>query len=216
MKPQITEGMMQHLLVHSYRNYHAKGLDYLCLQRSEHLTLKVYFFDNPAFEAGEVVCPHDHRYNFSTTVIRGSATNQLWAPLAKVQVKPSADLHFDRFRWYTPLNGGRGFQHDGVAALKLDSAIAYGPGATYMSSHATLHTLAKVQPGTILVLEQGRDLLPADAPTYTYVPMKSYTVPKPPSLTGLYDRFTPDQVLARLEQLQTASPGALVWLKEGK
>ena len=29
----------------SYRDFHAKGLDYLCIRRDLELTLKVYFFD---------------------------------------------------------------------------------------------------------------------------------------------------------------------------
>jgi hypothetical protein len=55
----------------SFRNFHAKGLDYLCLHRSEALTIKAYFY---AGEAGsEVVCPHDHRYPFSTHIVAGES-----------------------------------------------------------------------------------------------------------------------------------------------
>src|SRR6185312_12218927 len=109
----ITDAMMAHLLANSYRNYHAKGLDYLCLRRSAELTLKIYFFDNPAHETSDVVCPHDHRYDSNTAVIRGGAINVIWRPANGGAKDMNAAKRFDAFRWYTPLNGGRGFVHDG-------------------------------------------------------------------------------------------------------
>lgn len=52
---------LQQALKNSYRNYHAKGVDYLCVGRTPQLTQKIYFIDG--FE-GDVVVPHDHRYEF--------------------------------------------------------------------------------------------------------------------------------------------------------
>lgn len=36
---------MAEVLANSYRDFHAKGLDYICLKRSFKETLKLYFFD---------------------------------------------------------------------------------------------------------------------------------------------------------------------------
>jgi hypothetical protein len=55
----------------SFRNFHAKGLDYLCLHRSPELTIKAYFYSGNI--GPEVVCPHDHRYPFSTHILAGES-----------------------------------------------------------------------------------------------------------------------------------------------
>lgn len=47
---------------------------------------------------------------------------------------------------------------------------------------------------TALLLEQYEDALPVGVPTSTFTLDK-----EPPSLTGLYEKFTADEVLARLE-----------------
>ena len=62
---------LEQMVENSFRNFHAKGFDYLCLQRSPGLTLKAYFFDELPGGIAEVVCPHDHRYPFTTTVLSG-------------------------------------------------------------------------------------------------------------------------------------------------
>jgi hypothetical protein len=46
------------------------------------------------------------------------------------------------------------------------------------------------------MLDQYEDTVPEGDPTRTFIRDKA-----PPSLDGLYERFTPDHVLARLKQL---------------
>lgn len=59
------------LIQNSYRDFHAKGLDYVCLKRTPDHTVKVYFLDGDVSKVPEVVNPHDHRYAFETTVLSG-------------------------------------------------------------------------------------------------------------------------------------------------
>lgn len=208
----ISDEMMQRLLATSYQNFHAKGLDYVCMRRSPDLTLKIYFFDVEPVAAGEVVNPHDHRYDFNTAVIRGAVTNTVYRETQVLDGTP-----YDRLRYYTPLNGGAGFAEGHVlVGLVVDSAIEYGMGQQYRSMHETVHTLNKVVPGTILAIEQYADQVSLAAPTSTYINASQRYIGCPvkrPSLDGLYDRFTADAMLARLKQLEAVSPGALAWLQ---
>lgn len=208
----INDTVMQTVLANSYRNYHAKGLDYLCFRRAAAMTLKVYFFDNPAFEAGQVVNPHTHRYNSQTAVIRGSVTNMIWRDAVADDDAPRT---WDRFLFNTPLLGGVGFVYVGPAALQLDNALIYGPGHAFRSGFDVIHTLANVQPGTIIAQEQYRAVLAPGLPTTTFVPAKALGKPGStmPGLSGLYDRFTADQAMVRLRQLEQAQPGAMAWLQ---
>ena len=63
----------------SFKDFHAKGLDYICLFRSPELTLKAYFFSEgmESQKVGEVVSPHDHRYNFFTQCYSGRIENHI-------------------------------------------------------------------------------------------------------------------------------------------
>lgn len=170
----------------SFRNFHAKGLDYICLKRSVDLTVKVYFFDE-CCSCPEVVYPHDHRYDFSTKVICGTVANWVYR-------KDELGARFNCFRFYTPLNGGQGFVWDSEARL-LRGSDTYCAGERYVSPFDAIHTIT-VQSDTILMLNQYTDLKAIDQPSFLY--SKSN---EPISLDGLYEKHTPDQILARLRLL---------------
>jgi hypothetical protein len=66
---------------HSSFNHHVHGMDYLCLHRSDKLTVKLYFIDPARLtaRAGEaLLVPHTHRYAFESTVLAGSLTHLLF------------------------------------------------------------------------------------------------------------------------------------------
>lgn len=59
---------------HSVENHHVEGMDYLCLHRSDRMTVKLYFIDPREVqrEPGSfLVTPHTHRYAFESTVLVG-------------------------------------------------------------------------------------------------------------------------------------------------
>lgn len=62
---------MEEVIANSFKDFHSKGLDYICLRRSPVLTTKLYFFDGDVSKLPEVVNPHDHRYDFSTVCLSG-------------------------------------------------------------------------------------------------------------------------------------------------
>lgn len=60
------------LAKHSIFNHHVNGMHYLCLNRTNDLTLKIYYCSdvgNP--NSGYLVHPHNHRYEFDSTVLKG-------------------------------------------------------------------------------------------------------------------------------------------------
>jgi hypothetical protein len=176
-------------LENSYRDYHVKGFDYICLRRSPKETLKVYIFDGVADTMPEIVNPHDHRYDFDTAVVCGSSTNITYDV---VEGSDEGEV-FNRFKYATPLNGGNGFTFDKEQRLRIASRSDYPCGTGYAMKHDRIHTI-RIGKDTVLVLKQYADVV--DGPTFTWTRGN-----EPPNLSGLYNRFTRDQLVARLKQI---------------
>lgn len=110
---------------HSYANYHADGLTYLCLHRSHMLTLKLYLFEGSA--AGKpAVSPHDHAYDFETYVLTGRLLNTLYDVRDAPPCKTAPE--YGRYNWRSLLVGGSGAEYAGRSWLTLGSATFYGDG----------------------------------------------------------------------------------------
>lgn len=183
----------------SYRNFHSKGLDYICIKRDLELTVKLYFFDGDVSKLPEVVNPHDHRYDFRTTCIAGEVEN-IW-----YQAEDGGDT-FQAFDYLTPLNGGDGFTWSKEIQLGVSDRRAYRAGRSYRMEAADLHTIRMRAPETVLLLEQYADVVPVGEPTQTFC-----LDAEPPSLDGLYDRFTADEIVRKLLRLnhKLAQAGAV-------
>lgn len=180
---------MDDVLSNSYKDLHVKGLDYICLRRTPSITLKLYFFDEcDNADTPEVVCPHDHRYTFQTDVIAGEYTDILYSEEARGVV-----MH--RYDYMTPLNGGEGFRWDERVCVAERSRTKIKTGQRLTRNYNQIHTI-RVRRNTVLCLHQFGDEVPADEPTSLYS-----TSHKPPRLTDLYARFTPDQINRRLNQI---------------
>lgn len=181
---------MEDVLANSYRDYHAKGLDYICLQRKPFLTIKAYFFEDRMAELPEVVCPHDHRYDFTTECVSGAVLNKWYT--TETRLGPAQ--HFFEYNWDTPLNGGGGFSGGQPAWLWGDGQITYTPGQMYRMTYQQIHTLQVLEPQTCIVVFQYTTL--NDGPTRTFC------AGDPPPINDLYNRFTADQVVKRISLLR--------------
>lgn len=187
---------IEKMVENSYRNFHAKGFDYLCLHRTPELTIKAYFFDRPIDVSPEVVCPHDHRYPFITSVLAGEAGHYRYT-----RANPRGDLanysmeRYQRFDWNTPLNGGSGFTWRGDAYLWRSHQERYRAGRAYHCHADEIHTIVIDKPDTVLLLYQMEDVVPVGQPTSTWVPGSDR---EPPALAGLYDRMTEDRAVQLL------------------
>jgi hypothetical protein len=186
------------MLEHSFRDFHAKGLDYLCLHRSPERTVKAYFFEGDTVRAPELVAAHDHRYNFLSEVVCGGVANRLFMPVLN---EGTGGIPFERFDYRTPLNGGDGFTWKELAWLSIKSTRLYGARDTYSLRATEIHTIKIARPDTILLIEQGPDVRPHGEPTSTF---RLAGRKEPPSLAGLYRRMDADHALMRHAQLMQA------------
>ncbi|WP_157082607.1 hypothetical protein [Sphingomonas asaccharolytica] len=186
------------ICANSFRNFHTKGFDYLCLSRTPELTRKIYFFDGELSQLPELVMPHDHRYAFVTTVLSGAVRNKTFTPLPGIrpELKALAPL-YDRFEYRTPLNGGDGFAWVREEHVREHSGGVYTRGRHYRSERHHVHTLDIRCEGTVIMLEQLADEVPMDAPTSAWRRAGDRT---PPNLDGLYERMAPDHARLRIGQ----------------
>jgi hypothetical protein len=183
------------VLDNSFRDFHVKGFDYICLKRSPSSTIKVYFFDGDIAHLPEVVAPHNHRYNFTTMVLSGSLRN--WRYERVMKPDPFSEL-YERFDYMTPLNGGKGFDWAGRTRLYRLPAETYPPGSIHGHKAEEIHTIAVGSDQTVIMLDQGPDVLAMDEPTQLWRPPGSR---QEPSLDGLYNRMDADHARSRLNTI---------------
>jgi len=183
---------VEEVLKHSFRNFHAKGLDYICLRRSEEETWKLYFFEGDVSRSPEVVFPHDHRYNFMTYVLSGTVENVLYKHVDGNEGEP-----YNRFHWRTPLNPGpSGFSFQTTCRLKEIDRSIYVSGQEYPMCWSQIHTIRIAHHDTVLFLKQYEDAYPIGVPSNTYSRGDA------PKTDGLYQRFDTDSLLAKLSQFE--------------
>jgi hypothetical protein len=201
--PLLPDVSIEEVIANSFRDYHVKGFDYICIRRSPEQTVKLYFFDGDVSKLPEVVNPHDHRYDFETLCVAGAVQN-FWFKDAG-QYDGKCQQIFQRFEYRTPLNGGDGFQHVGLTALHMMHAEKFRPGQSYWMNAEEIHTIRLVENETVIALVQHEDRVKDGVPTFTFTRDR-----EPPSLNGLYGKFTADQVFAKLVTLQRRAPGIVL------
>lgn len=188
------------IAANSFRNFHAKGLDYLCLHRSPELTIKAYFYEAGQDSAPELVCPHDHRYPFSTHVLAGRSGHIRYRE--RLLGEPTHEL----FQWRTPLNGGDGFTWHHEARLETVSHDRFASGSSYWCDHDEIHTITINRADTVLLLYQHADTVAIGQATSTYAPLGSAA----PSTSGLYDQMplnvAEDRLRVVLDRLAVEQP----------
>jgi hypothetical protein len=182
---------LETIIENSYRDFHAKGMDYICLERDDEKTVKLYFFDGDATRLPEVVNPHDHRYDFSTEVLAGELRDLRYIH------HPDGDA-FQSFEWRTPLNGGDGFRWSSEVCLLNHEINVVQTHCILATRHDQLHTIRIASNETVLRLVQYDDVVPFDQPTTTFIRGDSH---EPPPLAGLYRRWTKDALADRLRTL---------------
>lgn len=201
MLPTLLAVPMHEVIENSFRDFHVKGFDYICLRRSPKITVKVYFFDGDVCKLPEVVNPHDHRYDFKTMCIAGSVENLWFSRQGTVM----CDDVYTRFDYRTPLNGGSGFTFSGTERLRQVNSEVARAGQTYGMRHEEIHTIRMVESETVIALVQYEDAVKIGAPTSTWTRDR-----EPPSLDGLYRRFDADTIRSRLARLKERVPSLVL------
>lgn len=182
------------ILDNSYRNFHKVGFDYVNLQRTEMFTLKAYFFDE---DHNDIVMPHTHRYDFTSTVLHGELLNRRYEELPYFLLGERTTTTVNKFIYFTPLNGGEGFKFCKEVPMIHMEDRTFKKGQTCSSNYTDIHTIS-VKAGTVLLLTQFQDQVGLDEATLAY----RFDSKEPPSLDGLYESFKPSQLMERLSQLE--------------
>lgn len=166
----------------SFLDYHASGFDYLCLHRTDELTIKLYMSDPlrlvPCGEADYLVQPHDHNYNFKTHVIAGRVRHYVFEPQIYSESETTGTHHRLSYYW-------RERRFDLAAPWARYSMQAmvqtHDPGASYFLTHDVVHTIS-IDPDhpTCLLLFQFTDRL---SKRFTSLYTRS---PDAPRTEGLY------------------------------
>jgi hypothetical protein len=190
--PLPTRLDIDHIVEHSFKDMHVKGFHYLCLQRSEVETVKLYFFDGDVTKLPEVVAPHDHRYDFESYVAAGAVEN-VWFRRTMDETKGEM---FNWFEFKTPMNGGNGFTFAGEECLYEAHRSRFTNGESYYMQADDLHTIRIAGNDTVLMLVQFEDIYPIEKPTSTFFKGNA------PSLDGLYTKFNADEVIALLRRFE--------------
>lgn len=205
LPPLYTHDNMEDMLKNSYKNFHARGLSYLCLHRSQMITTKAYFYDGtPEALAGmpDLICPHDHRYDFRTTVLAGECVHKRYTVYRNGEWQQS---HME-YEWKSPLLGGNGHTRLGLVSVKQHEEKTFRPGQSYDCRAEEIHTIA-VTPGTILLLAQFADVYAPHIGTSTFVPRVGDTSSVPlysPSLNELYQPMSAPEARVLLGRLGEA------------
>lgn len=193
----INESTLDEILKNSYKNFHSKGLSYICLakfkQREDdrrYAYFKLYIFDGDVTKLSEVVNPHDHRYDFHSKIVKGEVANRTYRE--NWYRKPI--FMYNKFEYMTPLNGGNGFTWKEEEFLCDESVKSYNEGEEWTTRFDEIHTLQIRSDRAIVEITQAPDSLADFEPTYCYTKDK-----EPPSLDGLYDKFTEDELIKLLE-----------------
>lgn len=187
---------IDHIVEHSFKDMHIKGFHYLCLNRTETETTKLYFFDGDVSKLPEVVAPHDHRYDFETYVAAGAVENVWFRRAVSDEMTKTAGQMFNWFEYRTPMNGGDGFTFAGEECLYEAHRSRFTNGESYYMQADDLHTIRIAGNETVLMLVQFEDIYPIEKPTSTFFTGNA------PSLDGLYTKFNADEVIALLRRFE--------------
>jgi len=179
---------VQKCIDNSYKNHHAKGLNYINLFRDPNLTIKLYFLDENVHKnlnsEGLLVMPHTHAYHFQTVVIYGAIRHVVY----KEDKKLSGQHPWLSYKYDSRKEPQERFSAPMVTGLTIDSINTYNRGESYYVDPYMIHSLIPTQKSTCLILFQY-----ANQRTITefYQPVNSEL----PKFDGIYERFTPQEIV---------------------
>lgn len=167
----------------SYTDFHAPGVNYLCLSRTPRLTIKLY--ELPPTDGKQIVSPHNHAYNFDSVLLDGCVSNITYYELEEDDRESYDQIVYKRtFR--SKLNCGSGFATESIKcriALRRGQAYMYKYDHYYTSTE-DIHTLIVREP-SLLFISQYEDIK-TETSVYT-------NTPESPSLEGLYKKMTKEK-----------------------
>lgn len=113
--------------------------------------LRLHYWDSPSLTTEDF---HDHRFDFSSCVVHGSITNDLYRetddPAASIVRPELFDAAPLQSRAWRPL-----LRRDRVRLIRVRTTT-YGPGAAYSMRSVDIHTSRLNEPRTVTLLLEGR------------------------------------------------------------
>jgi len=161
-------------LTKSFSDFHVRGVNHVCLSRSEELTLKLY--ELPVHETRYLVSPHNHVYNFDTILIYGDVSNYFFT-----RTDFTGEAYGHR-RFQSKMNGGNGFSENyDQCRLRFDGNIQLmNQFDKYYCSIGQIHTLKVFKPSLIFIAQYKDIDVVSDVFTQWDIP----------SLEGLYNKLS--------------------------
>lgn len=128
---------------HSSINHHVDGMNYLCLSRSESLTVKLYLMEEPRNDnSGFLVNPHSHRYAFSSLVLAGALAHLRFMPS-----ESASDRQWDRFEYRAETR-----EREKIGTTRLRREVeSCSTGTCYFVEPHEIHTLHVDPAGPLLL-----------------------------------------------------------------
>ncbi len=137
---------------HSVINHHVDGMEYLCLHRSDKMTVKLYFVDpyrmHQQVPGTYLVTPHTHRYSFESTVLAGH--------LIHARFREVYGNDYDRFDYAPETKTKTDIGAAGLEATDLEMHLA---GSSYWCGTSDIHTLVVPHAPVLLGLVQFGDIV---------------------------------------------------------
>lgn len=130
---------MQYILENSIKDFHFKGLNYICFQFNEHLTIRLYIISptNSPVDTSNVNI-HNHLYDSQILVLSGQITNNVFKKIAGDQYHHyylTSALHPDNVEKKIKL------QNLGRVNLELEKMIILSPGDTHFQDAEEIHNV---------------------------------------------------------------------------
>lgn len=135
---------------HSVINHHVEGMNYICLHRTNELTVKIYMMEKPTnLNSSYLVHPHSHRYGFDSTVLHGS--------LAHIRFYKSEGKLYRKWSEFQYRPESRKLEYNEECAFYCSLQWHY-PGDSYYVDSNEIHTLALNEEHPVVIgLMQYRD-----------------------------------------------------------
>jgi len=185
----IDQLSMKSCIQNSFKDYHAKGLWYIDLFRSEKMNMKLFFLIPELIEAKGVhlVNPHNHGYNFTTEVLYGSVQHDTFVE------GEGYDYRKYTYDWYKPRDQRLIFQAN--LGLDIETSNIYTAGQGYYCDTQTIHSIIASDEPTCLLLYQFSDQELKSKDVY----INRFAYRNEP--VG-YERFTPEEIKLMLGNLK--------------
>lgn len=211
---QLVKNLLRSLKVedaisNSFKNFHSEGMDYLCLFRSEDLTVKIYDIVpnyTPANKHHNVIVnPHNHGYDFHTILLAGYVENIIFKYIPKAIQDGSSNIsnllplhnHFEYVSKIKSVN--HGFKYIDKGDLVVEKIeVLQNPGDTYFLDNTKIHSIrpGKTIDRTTLLLLQYKDVDKVET-DYFCREESPTTNPK------LYQKFTKPEIIDFIKRIDT-------------